>query len=78
MTLFFSLGVLAQINVNFVAHFCITLLGLMSGVKPRLTLLALVILYSANPKVRYDTVFSLGPFNNKSPFHYPFWGCCQG
>ena len=30
--------------------------------------------YSGNPKLRYDTVFSLGPFNiNKSPFRYPFW-----
>ena len=31
------------------------------------------ITYSGNPKVRYDTVFSLGPFNiNKSPFRCPY------
>ena len=36
-------------------------------------LLALAIPYSGNPKVRCDTVFSLGPFNiNKSPFHCPY------
>ena len=39
--------------------------------KPRMKLLALVIPYSGDPKVglRYDTIFSLGPFNiNKSQF----------
>ena len=47
--------------------------GLLAGVKPRVKLLALAILYSGNPKVRYDTVFSLGPFNiNKSPLHCPY------
>ena len=46
--------------------------GLLAGVKPRVKLLALAIPYSGNPKVRYDIVFSLGPFNiNKSPFHSP-------
>ena len=46
--------------------------GLLAGVKPRVKLLALAIPYSGNPKVRYDTVFSIGPFNiNKSPFHCP-------
>ena len=46
--------------------------GLLAGVKPRVKLLALAIPYSGNPKVRYDTVFSLGPFNiNKSPFRCP-------
>ena len=45
------------------------LLGLLAGVKPRIKLRALVIPYSGDPKVRYDTVFSLGPFNiNKSQF----------
>ena len=45
------------------------LLGLLAGVKPRMKVLALVIPYTGDPKVRYDTVFSLGPFNiNKSPF----------
>ena len=43
--------------------------GLMAEVKPRVKWLALAIPYSGNPKVRYDTVFSLDPFNiNKSPF----------
>ena len=37
--------------------------GLLSGVKPHLKLLALVIPYSGNPKVQYYIVFSLGPFN---------------
>ena len=47
--------------------------GLLAGVKPRVKLLALAIPYSGNPKVRCDTVFSLGPFNiNKSPFHCPY------
>ena len=47
--------------------------GLLAGVKPRVKLLALVIPYSGNPNVRYDTVFSLGPFNiNKSPFRCPY------
>ena len=46
---------------------------LLAGVKPRVKLLALAIPYSGNPKVRYDTVFSIGPFNiNKSPFHCPY------
>ena len=41
--------------------------------KPRVKLLALAIPYSGNPKVRYDTVFSSGPFNiNKSPFRCPY------
>ena len=47
----------------------LSLLGLLAGVKPRMKLVALVIPYSGDPKVRYDSVFSLGPFNiNKSPF----------
>ena len=59
--------------------FVLPLLGLLSGVKPRLTLLALVIPYSGNTKVRYDSVFSLGPFDiNKSPFRYPFWVAARG
>ena len=33
--------------------------GLLAGVKPRVKLLALAILYSGNPKVRYDTVLAL-------------------
>ncbi len=47
------------------------LLGLLAGVKPRMKLLALVIPYSWDTKVRYDPVFSLGPFNiNKSQFRH--------
>ena len=35
--------------------------------------LALAFLYSGNTNVRYDTVFSLGPFNiNKNNFVTPF------
>ena len=65
---------------NFVAYraYVVAPFGLPAGVKPRMKLLALAIPYSGNPKVRYDTVFSLGPFNiNKSPFRYPFWGCLR-
>ena len=52
--------------------FLLPLLGLLSGVKPHLKLLALVIPYSGNPRVRYDIVFSLGPFYiNKNQFCYP-------
>ena len=47
--------------------------GLLAGVKPRVNLLALDIPHSGKPKVRYDTVFSLGPFNiDKSPFRGPY------
>ena len=52
--------------------FVLPLLGLLYGVKPHLNLLALVIPYSGKPKVRYDTVFSHGPFYmNKKQFCYP-------
>ena len=47
--------------------------GLLAGVKPRVKLLALDIPHSGNPKVRYDTVFSHGPFNiDKSLFRCPY------
>ena len=73
MTLFLALALLTLIKAHFVAHMLLPLSGLLAGV------IALAIPYSENPKVRYDTVFSLGPFNiNKSPFRYPFWGCWQG
>ena len=50
------------------------LLGLRAGLKPRMKLLAFAIPYSGNPEVRYDTVFSLGPFNiNKNPFRCPYY-----
>ena len=71
-TFFLSLGPF-NIKANFVAHMSLPLSGLLAGVKPRVKLLALAILYSGNPNVRYDTVFTLGPFNiNKSPFHCPY------
>ena len=58
---------------HFIAPMLLPLSGLLAGVKPRVKLLALAIPYSGNPKVRYDSVFSLGPFNiNKSPFHCPY------
>ena len=45
---------------------------LLAGVKPRVKLLALDIQQSGNPKVQYDTVFSLGSFNiDKSLFRCP-------
>ena len=69
-------------NINkspFRCPYVVTPFGVAGRGKPRVKLLALAIPYSGNPKVRYDTVFSLGPFNiNKSPFRYPFWGCWQG
>ena len=73
MTLFLALALLTKIKAHFIAPMLLPLSGLLAGVKPRVKLLALVIPYSGNPKVRYDTVFSLGPFNiNKSPFHCPY------
>ena len=79
MTLFLALALLHKLMSILLRIFVLPLLGLLSGAKPRLTLLALAIPYSGNPKVGYDTVFSLGSFNiNKSPFRYLFWGCCQG
>ena len=56
---------------NFFAYraYVVAPVGLLAGVMPRMKLLALAIPYPGNPKVRYDTVFSLGPFNiNKSQF----------
>ena len=68
---------LGPFNIN-KSPYCVALMllplwGLLAGVKPRVKLLALAIPYSGNPKVRYDTVFSLGPFNiNKRPFRCPY------
>ena len=63
MTLFFlELALLTYIKANFVAHMLLPHLGLLAGIKPRMKLLALAIPYYGNPKVRYDTVFILGPF----------------
>ena len=74
VTLFLVLDIfLTKIHANCVAHMLLPLSGLLAGVIPREKLLALVIPYSGNPKVRYYTVFSFGPFNiNKSPFRCPY------
>ena len=68
MTHFLSLMLSDKLMSNLLPIFVLPFLGLLSGVKPHLKLLALVIPYSGNPKVRYDIVFSLGPFyiNKKS------------
>ena len=60
--------------------FLLPILGLLSGAKPHLKWLALVIPYSGNPMVRYYIVFSLGPsYINKSQFCYPcFWLTSKG
>ena len=79
MTLFLALALLHKLMSMLLPIFILPLLGLLSGVKPRLTLLALGIPYSGNPKVRYYTVFGLGPFNiNKSPFRCPFGVAVRG
>ena len=84
MTLFLSLALLTKIKAHFIAPMLLPLSGLLAGVKPRVEWPALAIPYSGNPKLRYDTVFSLGPFNiDKSLFRcpyaiYPFRGCCHG
>ena len=46
MTLFFSIGAFTLLPI-----FVIPLMGLLSGVKPHLELLALVIPYPGNPKL---------------------------
>ena len=72
MTLFFALALLHKLMSIVLPIFVLPLLGLLSGVKPHLKLLALVIPYSGHANVRYDIVFSLGPFYiNKSEFCYP-------
>ena len=63
MTLFFLAFALSDKLMSIVLPiFVLPLLGWLSGVKPHLNLLALVIPYSGNPKVRYYTVFILGRF----------------
>ena len=53
--------------------FCYPILGLLSGVMPHLQLLAMVIPYSGNTKVRCDPGFSLNTFYIiKCNFCYPF------
>ena len=72
MTLFFlALALSHKLMSILLPIVVLPLLRLLSGVKPHLILLALVIPYSGNPKVRYDIVFSLGPFYiNKNQFCY--------
>ena len=61
-------------TVNYVAPFCISPFGLLSGVKAHLNLLALIISFSGKPKIRYDIVFSLGAFYiNKNRLCYPYF-----
>ena len=63
MTLFFlALALSHKLMSILLPIFLLPLLGLLSGVKPHLNLLALVIPYSGYPKVRYDIVFSLDLF----------------
>ena len=54
-----AVALLTSIKAHFVAHMLLPLSGLLAGVKPRVKLLAFAILYSGNPKVRYDTVLAL-------------------
>ena len=63
----FEISFLPKYRVNYYDY--VTPFGLLSGVKPHLKWRALVIPYSGNPKVRYDIVFSFGPFYiNKNHF----------
>ena len=73
MALFFlALALSDKLMSILLPIFVLPLLGLLSGVKHHLKLLALVIPYSGNPNVRYGIVFSLGPFYiNKKQFGYP-------
>ena len=61
----FNLGSFTLMNNNFFTPF-LPILGLLSGVKPHLNLLALVIPYSGNPTVTYYIVF-------KKQFCYPWF-----
>ena len=72
MTLFLALALLTSKPISLPICY-LPISGLLAGVKPRVKLLALATPYSGNPKVRYDSVSSLGPFNiNKSPFRCPY------
>ena len=63
MTLIFSLGAyINKLMSILLPIFVLPLLGLLSGVKPNLKLLALVIPYSGNPKVRYYIALALTIF----------------
>ena len=61
-TVFLALALSDKLLSILLPIFLLLLFGLLSGVKPHLKLLALVIPYSGNTKVRYVIVFSLGPF----------------
>ena len=59
--------------ILFDTPFCYPLLGLLSGVTAHLKLIALVISYYGNPKIRCGTVFSIGHFNiNKRQLRCPY------
>ena len=63
MTLFFlALAHSHKLMSILLPIFVLPLLGLLSGVKPHLKLLAFVIPYSGNPKVRYGIVLALALF----------------
>ena len=63
MTLFFlALAHSHKLMSIVLPIFVLPLLGLLSGVKPHLKLLAFVIPYSGNPKVRYGIVLASALF----------------
>ena len=63
MTLFFlALALSDKLMLILLPIFVLPLLGFLSEVNPHIKLLALVIPYSGNPKVRYGIIFSFGPF----------------
>ena len=64
-TVVVALALLHKLMSILLPIFALPLLGLLSGVEPHLELLALVIPYSGNPKVRYDIVFTLVSFLHK-------------
>ena len=58
--------------ILFDTPFCYPLVGLLSGVKAHLKLIALIISYYGNPKIRGDTVSSIGHVNiNKRQLRCP-------
>ena len=77
MTLCLALALSHKLMSIVLPIFLLPLLGLLSGVKPHLKWLALVIAYSGNLQVRYDIVFSRAPFyinKNPKPASNPFSG----
>ena len=53
-------------------------LGLLSRANPHLQLIALVILFLGNHKIRYDNGFSLGAFTKINVCCYPLLGLLSG